>query len=278
MPDNIATHVATVNLAEHAEKIRTLGKRVREDVIEIGRLLVEVREGVDHGVWLSWLETEFQWADQTAYRFIHLYEKQQDPGFHKLWNSDLPLSALGQLAAPKVPPEARDEVANRLEAGETLGVAEVTKVIKGAKRKKAAKVPSAPDIPAAPSASATETPSADESAEKRKALYAADVPATDAKPDLSIPDFLKRPLASAATTEESETLAAHWHRASPAERKAFLDAIGVGAMLKSMSPEFERALRDAVPAKHRAPPGRPFNKTITLSANPPASAGGASRS
>jgi hypothetical protein len=123
-------------LAEHASEIRRLGKRVKEDIVEIGRHLVEAREHAGHGAWLVWIDVEFGWADQTAYRFIHLYEARQTiPEFHKLWNSDLPVSALYQLAAPNTPDEARTEVVERVEAGEQPTCAMVTEVIAKAKGK-----------------------------------------------------------------------------------------------------------------------------------------------
>ena len=111
-------------LAKYAAEIRRLGKRVKEDIIAIGRYLDDAREHAGRGAWLIWLEAEFGWSDQTAYRYIHLYQGRQNsesfPEFHKLWNSDLPISALQQLAAPSTPQEARVEVAERIEAGETL--------------------------------------------------------------------------------------------------------------------------------------------------------------
>ena len=126
-------------LAKYAAEIRRLGKRVKEDIIAIGRYLDDAREHAGRGAWLIWLEAEFGWSDQTAYRYIHLYQGRQNsesfPEFHKLWNSDLPISALQQLAAPSTPQEARVEVAERIEAGEKVSCATVTEVIAQAKGK-----------------------------------------------------------------------------------------------------------------------------------------------
>lgn len=100
----MSTEIAAVNtptpvvsdpvVAAHTAAIHQLRQRVREDIIEIGRRLVAVRDRLEPGGWLAWLEAEFGWSDQTAYRFIHVYEAQQSSEFHKLWNSDLPLSSL----------------------------------------------------------------------------------------------------------------------------------------------------------------------------------------
>jgi hypothetical protein len=120
-------------LAKYAVKIRRLGKRVLEDFIEIGWYLHQAQEHAGHGTWLAWIEAEFSWSDQTARRFIHLYEFDRDSKFNNLLNLDLPLSALYQLAAPKTPDAARKEIAERVEAGGEVSVAEVTEIIAKAK-------------------------------------------------------------------------------------------------------------------------------------------------
>jgi Protein of unknown function (DUF3102) len=120
-------------LTEHATEIRRLGKRVKEDVVEIGHRLVLAQEHVGHGRWLDWIETEFGWSDQTARRFIHIYEFSRDSRFNNLLNSELPLSCLYKLAAPSTPEEARQEIASRVEAGGQPSCAEVNEVIRQAK-------------------------------------------------------------------------------------------------------------------------------------------------
>jgi hypothetical protein len=60
-----------------------------------------------------------------------------------------------------------------------------------------------------------------------------------------------------------ETLEAHWHRATVRARAAFLDTIGIDAVLDAMSPAFGKALRDRVPGSK---PGGKSN-ILNLSAN-----------
>ena len=81
-------------LADKAAAIHKLIKRARQDIVEIGRHLAEARDHVDHGEWLTWINTEFGWSDQIARRFGHVYELSQDAKFNKLLNFDLPLSVL----------------------------------------------------------------------------------------------------------------------------------------------------------------------------------------
>jgi len=123
-------------LAEHANAIRRLGKQTVENVIEIGRHLTEAKAEIKKlgRSWGDWLEAEFQWSDQQARRFMHIFERKSE--LNKLLNADLPVSALYLLAAPSTPKEARDEIAERAEAGETILVAEAKRVVEDAKRER----------------------------------------------------------------------------------------------------------------------------------------------
>src|SRR5262245_13527098 len=113
-------------LAKHAAAIRRLGKRVVADVIEIGRLLTECKRICGHGNWLPWLEREFKWTEMSATRFMNVYEMSQS---NNLLDLELPISGLYLLAAPSTPQEARDEIIDRAQAGETIPVAETKRVI-----------------------------------------------------------------------------------------------------------------------------------------------------
>jgi hypothetical protein len=95
-------------LAEHAAVIRALGKRVVGDVIEIGRRLAECKVIAGHGNWLPWLEREFGWDERTAQRFISVSELAGK--YDKLSDLTVPVSSLYLLAAPSMPPEARQAV------------------------------------------------------------------------------------------------------------------------------------------------------------------------
>jgi hypothetical protein len=115
-------------LAEHARAIHELVRRTREDIIAVGRHLAEAREQVDHGEWLAWLEAEFGWSDETARRFINVFKLSCDAKFHTCVELDLPLRVLYQLAAPKAE-AAREEIVDRLEAGEEVTRAVVDEAI-----------------------------------------------------------------------------------------------------------------------------------------------------
>jgi Protein of unknown function (DUF3102) len=105
-------------LVEHVEAIRAVGKRVLSDVVEIGRRLTECRRIVGHGKWLAWLEHEFRWSQQTAARFMQVFEFAGKVS--KLENLELPVSSLYLLTAPSTPLEVRDQIAERANAGELI--------------------------------------------------------------------------------------------------------------------------------------------------------------
>ena len=57
------------------------------------------------------------------------FTQQEEFEYHKLLNMDLPVSALYLLAAPSTPDEARDEIAQRVEAGEKISCQTVKNTI-----------------------------------------------------------------------------------------------------------------------------------------------------
>jgi hypothetical protein len=132
---------STPVLAEHAAAIKTLGRRVVTDVIEIGHRLTESRNICGHGYWLPWLDREFGWSDKTAENFINVYKLSSK--FENFSNLNLPLSGLYLLAAPSTPPGARDQIIEQAKAGKSVPVAEIKQTIAEAKGRK---VPSFPAI------------------------------------------------------------------------------------------------------------------------------------
>jgi hypothetical protein len=114
-------------LAQHADAIRAAYAHAISDAIEIGRHLTEAKEVCGgHGNWLSWLEREFDWTDQTARNFMRVFDLSKSK---RVLDLKLPLSGLYALAAPSTPEDARDEVIERTRAGEVLRHADVKEII-----------------------------------------------------------------------------------------------------------------------------------------------------
>lgn len=115
-------------LAEHAEAIRVLGRRVVGDIIEIGNRLIAVKDRLDHGLWLPWIEKEFGWGETTARKFMAVADS-----FGKSSLSvDLPIdaSALYLLAGPTVPTAVREQAIAKAEDGTRITKEEADRLIR----------------------------------------------------------------------------------------------------------------------------------------------------
>ena len=80
-------------LIERASVIRALGKRAVNNVIEIGRRLIECeRLCKAEGRWLQWIKDEFGWTRQTADNLINVAKASgKVPNFGTL---NVPVSGL----------------------------------------------------------------------------------------------------------------------------------------------------------------------------------------
>lgn len=111
---------------EHTIEIKRNERRANESVIEAGRHLIAVRDALQHGQWMDWLETEFSMSDRTARTMISIAERFDG----KLETvSNLGQSVLGLLASPSVPEAAVEEVIQRSQNGETVTKATAKAVI-----------------------------------------------------------------------------------------------------------------------------------------------------
>ncbi|MGF1480731.1 MAG: DUF3102 domain-containing protein [Cyanophyceae cyanobacterium] len=110
--------VTTQFLRQQAVRIRGL---IRQNILEIGLSLLEVKQKLKHGNFINWIESEFYWSYSLAYKFMRVAE-----AFPKKYTSvnftDLQFapSALYLLAAVSVPEAARDEAVSRAQAGEDI--------------------------------------------------------------------------------------------------------------------------------------------------------------
>lgn len=131
-----------VELDECKRKIRTLGSRVIEDCIEIGRQLIKAREilrgqyqdGNHNGYWLAWLRDDVVMSHMQANRFIRVAERYG--GVNDVVNPHLSsFSVLAELAAPEADPEGVAEVESQLARGQTVTVEQAREAVKGGKGK-----------------------------------------------------------------------------------------------------------------------------------------------
>jgi hypothetical protein len=118
--DYTALDVSTSHFVQQQTgEIRGLMKRTVETIFEIGQRLIIVKERLGHGRFGSWLETEFDWDERTARRFMSVAENFKNKS-DKLSEVDFAPSALYVLASPSTPEAARDEAFARAASGESI--------------------------------------------------------------------------------------------------------------------------------------------------------------
>jgi hypothetical protein len=134
MPSNPVTRIrntafakAKPRLDELAAEVRKLGKRMLDDVLRTGEILLEARSLIGHGHWLKRL-AELGLSDDMAGRFMDVSEMSKSRNLRDS-GLQLPISAFYILAQPSTPEEARDAVFARSEASDSPSLADVKREI-----------------------------------------------------------------------------------------------------------------------------------------------------
>ena len=95
---------------QRTDEIRVLVKRSAQDIIEIGRMLTEVKGALEYGKFGDWLSAEFEWSQMTASRFMRVHARFKS---NNLLDFNIAPSALCLLASPSTPDDAVDEALER---------------------------------------------------------------------------------------------------------------------------------------------------------------------
>lgn len=103
-------------------RIKVRMARTADDIIEIGRDLIAVKEAIGHGNFLPWIEAEFGMSDQSAANFMNVAKRfgGQNPN-----GLDFTPTVLYALAAPSTPDEVVDAAVERAGSGAKLTTADV---------------------------------------------------------------------------------------------------------------------------------------------------------
>jgi hypothetical protein len=111
------------------DEIKRLGKLTTENILEIGRLLTEVKARLTHGQFCRWLAAEFHSSERQAQRLMsaHLVFGKTDTMSDLA--SFLEPTVVYQLAAPSTPEPARQEVLAKVEQGERVTTKKVKAVV-----------------------------------------------------------------------------------------------------------------------------------------------------
>ncbi|MCP4352615.1 MAG: DUF3102 domain-containing protein [Desulfobacterales bacterium] len=112
---------------EKAVEIKLLLRQTAQCIIEIGKNLILVKDKLDHGHWLPWLNKEFGWSDKSARNFMDVSRRFNSVDLVDL---DIGKSALYLLASNSTPDSAVEEALELAESGEKITVQKAKKIIK----------------------------------------------------------------------------------------------------------------------------------------------------
>lgn len=107
-------------------------RRSAEEVIEFGKVLLELKELLPHGAFLRCVEDEFEISEATAQNQMNAARRFSDK---PLIIRDLSPTVLYLLSSPGTPYEVLDEVFLRVSSGEKIKADDVRKMIRRSKTK-----------------------------------------------------------------------------------------------------------------------------------------------
>ena len=102
---------------EKTEEIKRLTRKLVEDIINIGRYLIEVKARLKYGQFYNWIERELGLSSASVTRFMQAASSFK---LEELKGLDIVPSALYELAATSVPEEAAKEAIKRAKQGEKI--------------------------------------------------------------------------------------------------------------------------------------------------------------
>lgn len=132
---------------QRASEIKSLMRRTAQDIINIGQLLIEVKQQLGHGNFRSWLKSEFNWSVSAATKFMQVAVHFKCVNFTHL---NITASALYLLAAPSTPEIAREKALERATQGEAITHTEAKSIVNQHKNSDKPKdaLPVTVDVPA----------------------------------------------------------------------------------------------------------------------------------
>ena len=117
-------------LVNIAERIRARIRRTTEDWIETGRDLIQVKDTLKHGEFITWISAEFDMTSRTAQRYMQVAkwaEGKNDIVSH------LPLTTIHLLATKTTPEEIKAKVISDIGAGKPIDMHDVKSRVKMAR-------------------------------------------------------------------------------------------------------------------------------------------------
>lgn len=123
---------------QRTTEIKSLIRLTAENIIAIGQKLIEVKNQLEHGNFQAWLQSEFEWSEQTARQFMQVYRWSQTIENKNFVFSNLATSALYLLAAPSTSLQAKQKILYLVEAGEKVTYSRARDIVDSYKESQAA--------------------------------------------------------------------------------------------------------------------------------------------
>lgn len=217
-----------------AERIRGSYGRAVQEMVQIGRDLIFIKEKLPHGGFLPYLASEFEMSDDTANNYMNMARSFTESQIPKI--SEFGASVIQLIARRSTPETAKAELLDRADEGEKITVAMTKEVIERHKREIA-------------EAEARGRQSAADDLEAEKAR----ADAAEAEREEADRETNRAKQAAKQASEEAEAVAADRERKARDEERAAADR-----RLKRKEGELERERRkisreiDAAKAKAKA--------------------------
>lgn len=114
---------------DSTQRILTIAKRMTREMVEIGGLLVAVKDRITPTQFDAWVSAKLHWSPRTVYNLMSVHLKFKDADFAL---ENVAASALYLLAAPSTPAEAVEAVKEMANAG-PVSHAAVKEIVEQAK-------------------------------------------------------------------------------------------------------------------------------------------------
>jgi CheY-like chemotaxis protein len=121
LDENLADYIF-----EKTNIIKKLFKRTIQDTLDIGQALIEIKAKLNYGQFITWLNSEFNWNERTAQRYMKVAKEFQN---ENLLGLDIMPSALYELSTSSTPEPAKQEAIFRAKKGEKISL-KIAKEIK----------------------------------------------------------------------------------------------------------------------------------------------------
>lgn len=116
-------------LLQETKEIKSLMKRTVEGIIETGERLHRVKQRLQHGEFMTWVENEIKCHYSTALHFMRVWETFGEQK-EQIVDVGINVSVLYLLSAPSMPEELRTEIVEMAKAGNPVSFAKAKRLKK----------------------------------------------------------------------------------------------------------------------------------------------------